>query len=113
MYRTGRQARLLMNDWIEIPPRTVGKLSEPSAITPAETGPVGGRTRTAGQEILRGIFAEMLGLESVGIHDDFFDLGGQSLLAARTVGRIRTVFGVQLNLSAVFRAPTVAKLDAY
>ncbi|MES1244348.1 MAG: non-ribosomal peptide synthase/polyketide synthase [Acidobacteriota bacterium] len=66
--------------------------------------------RTPDQELLAGIFAGLLGRERVGIHDDFFALGGHSLLATRVTARVSRVFGVDLPVSALFQAPTVAAL---
>ncbi len=54
------------------------------------------------------IWAELLHLERVGRHDNFFDLGGHSLLAIRLIGRIRATTGVEIALTSIFKASTVA-----
>ncbi|HYT33362.1 MAG TPA: amino acid adenylation domain-containing protein, partial [Thermoanaerobaculia bacterium] len=63
--------------------------------------------RTPVEELLAGIWCQVLGLERVGIFDDFFDLGGHSLLVTQVVARVRATFEAELPLRAVFERPTV------
>ncbi|XXF74928.1 amino acid adenylation domain-containing protein [Myxococcaceae bacterium GXIMD 01537] len=66
--------------------------------------------RTPHEEILAGIWSAVLGRESVGIHDDFFDLGGHSLKATQVIARAREAFGVELPVRALFERRTIALL---
>ncbi|HET9380237.1 MAG TPA: non-ribosomal peptide synthase/polyketide synthase [Streptomyces sp.] len=66
--------------------------------------------RTDDERALAAIWADVLGTGAVGVTDDFFDLGGDSILAARTLTRIRETMGARLSLRDVFTARTVAAL---
>src|SRR5262249_40430762 len=69
--------------------------------------------RTQSEEVVARIWAEVLGLERVGIHDQFFaELGGHSLLATQLISRVRDAFQVELPLRAIFEKPTVAGLTS-
>ena len=91
-----------------------GKVDRNALPTP-EGGSAPGRDhvapRTPTEEAVAGIWREVLGIESVGVTDDFFDLGGQSLLAVRLIRRIEARFDIDLSVRRVFEDPTVAGLS--
>ncbi len=90
-----------------------GKLNRRALPDPVLTRTVSGRTaRTGDEKILCDLFSELLGVRPVGIDEDFFALGGHSLAAARLVSRLRATTGVELDVRAVFEAPTVVALAA-
>jgi acyl-CoA synthetase (AMP-forming)/AMP-acid ligase II len=68
--------------------------------------------RTPIEELLAGFWTELLGTDGPSIHDDFFERGGESLLANQLVTRIRSALPVEVTLQDVFEAPTVARLAA-
>jgi amino acid adenylation domain-containing protein len=68
--------------------------------------------RTSEEKTVAGIWAEVLGLERVGLHDDFFTLGGNSLTGMALVNRLQQQFNQRISLADLFTAPTIAGLMA-
>ena len=66
--------------------------------------------RTAIESDLARIWADVFELEAVGVHDDFLDLGGESLCATRIISRVRNTFGVEVSILELLDAPTVARM---
>jgi acyl carrier protein len=101
------EARL--NQWV----RRIGLVYEPAAGPAVHPRPALG-TRyepptNAAERTIAGIWERVLGLE-VGIHDNFLELGGNSLIGTQMIGRLRQAFQVSIPLSLLFRAPTVAEM---
>jgi len=76
--------------------------------TRAARGTVAPRTDT--ERALAALWAELLNVPSVGANDDFFEMGGHSLLAIKVVSRVRDVFGVDFPLRNLFERSTVATM---
>jgi acyl carrier protein len=85
------------------------RLPIPDAVqTIAEDTYVAPRTET--ERVLAEIWARVLGLTKVGIHDNFFEIGGHSLVATQIVSQVRDEFEMELPLRALFETPTVEGL---
>ncbi|MEV8537230.1 amino acid adenylation domain-containing protein [Streptomyces sp. NPDC051211] len=86
-------------------------LPEPGADTAAAGGHRKGRTPQ--EEALCEVFAEVLGVERVGIDDNVFSLGCNSLKATRIIGRMRRTLGVEVSIRLLFQHPTIAELSGH
>jgi len=107
MYRTGDLVRWRVDGTLEF----VVRAEDPAPDGPAEgdgRGPASPR-----EEILCELFAQVLGVDRVGVADSFFDLGGHSLLAAVLMAKVTERFGVELPLKRFLSDPSVGAVDDY
>ncbi|TRV70621.1 hypothetical protein FKN01_32315, partial [Streptomyces sp. 130] len=93
------------------PLNSSGKTDRKALPEPEFGGATSTRPRTAAEETLCGVFAEVLGLDSVGVDESFFDLGGDSIVAIQLVARARAA-GLVFSARDVFRRRTVEALAA-
>jgi natural product biosynthesis luciferase-like monooxygenase protein len=101
--------------WLEKMPRTPNgkldrKLLASADGTKACSNEPPKQPRDIVEEVLAGIWAELLNADSVGVDRSFFHMGGHSLLAVRLLGLVREIFHVSVDLGAFFKNPTIAAL---
>lgn len=93
-----------------------GKIDRSTLPAPTALNTIGDQVyvapRTAVEKQMVSILAELLGMERVGVNDNFFLLGGHSLLGTQLIARVRDSFGIELPLRTVFDWPTAAELSA-
>jgi amino acid adenylation domain-containing protein len=81
-------------------------IAESSQVRPSSFAPPGNSI----EEALASIWGGLMRYDRIGIHDDFFELGGHSLMAIRVLARVRSRFGLELDVCDFFAAPTVANM---
>ena len=101
--------------WLDtLPLTTNGKVDRRALPTPDTTRPDLDEAfiapRNTIEEQLAHIWSEVLGVNEIGIHDNFFKLGGHSLSATQVIARIRSTFRVNLPVYLLFQEPTIARL---
>ncbi|MEV5650846.1 amino acid adenylation domain-containing protein [Nocardia sp. NPDC052254] len=95
-----------------IPLTPVGKLDRAALPEPRQIVVAAREPSTDGERLVAQVMAELIGADTVGADDNFFDIGGNSLLATQLVARLTAATGVRLQVRTVFAAPTVAELAA-
>jgi amino acid adenylation domain-containing protein len=109
---------LLPSAWMyldALPVGPNGKLDRRALPAPAGRtwGGHGGAPQTALESDIAAIWSEILGVSAVGVQDNFFDLGGDSIAAVRLTTRLQQLLDAGIMLAAVFEAPTIAALARY
>lgn len=98
----------------ELPKTPIGKVDRKSLPAPDQDRPDLAKAYVAPtnpvEQMIADLWAEILGVECVGIYDNFFDLGGHSLMATQIITRIKNIFQVDISLRQLFELPTVANL---
>ncbi|MEU2037101.1 amino acid adenylation domain-containing protein [Nocardia niwae] len=95
-----------------LPLNASGKLDRTALPEPVLEARAFRAARSPVEQVVAQVFADLLGAERVGIDDDFFVLGGNSLLATRTVARVNEALGSQISVRDLFEAPLVSALAA-
>src|SRR2546421_7638896 len=129
LYKTGDQARFLPDGQIAFMGRIDHQIKirgyriEPNDKVDRRALPVPDGTNTLHDEVvvephtpteerLVGIVAPLLGLQQISIDDNFFMLGGHSLLGTQVIAHVANAFGVDLSLRSLFSSPTIRQLSA-
>lgn len=102
--------------WVKLESLHNGADALPTRITAQHPRPMLAKAyvapQTALEQVLSGIWQEVLGITQVGLDDSFFELGGNSLIGLQVVSRVRNLFQIELPLRDLFETPTIAKLAA-
>jgi acyl carrier protein len=88
-----------------------GRLPEPLFMRDGKEGDYCA-PRSAVEEVIAGLWIELLGVEQVSIRDNFFDLGGHSLLGTQFIARLKDLLGVAMPIRRLFESPTIEGLAA-
>ena len=100
----------------KLPLTANGKVDRMSLPAPEDTNTLRDSAYTAPrtdmEKTVAGILERVLGLEHVDVEENFFSLGGHSLLGAQLVARLRDTFGIEMPLRVIFEAPSVAELSS-
>ncbi|WP_135451335.1 non-ribosomal peptide synthetase, partial [Mycobacterium sp. DL99] len=94
----------------EFPLTPSGKLDRKALPAPVFAATAFRAPQTPTEKIIAGVFAEVLGMDAVGVDDSFFDLGGDSMSAMRLIAAVNNALSADLSVRTVFEAPTVAQL---
>ena len=104
-------SRVVRLDALPLTPN--GKIDRRALPVPAADRPApDGLLLTPAEEMLAGVWSDLLGVERIGPDESFFALGGHSLLATRVMARVRAVFGVDLPVRVLFETPTARAVAA-
>jgi acyl carrier protein len=94
--------------------QALAELEEAQEARPAHPRPMLANAYVAPQSDaerqIAAVWEELLGIERIGVHDNFFDLGGNSLMAIRVISRLKKELGVDVSEVSIFEGPTVASL---
>ncbi|HAC15570.1 MAG TPA: hypothetical protein DCE78_06450 [Bacteroidetes bacterium] len=98
-----------ISQWVEKQPAAPETDEAPSHQRPIHLGNYTAPTSETEKQLVR-LWGKLLGMDGIGVHDSFFELGGNSLLLTQLVAMIRKTFQAELALSAMFEHPTIAEI---
>lgn len=96
--------------WVDPPAAVAATTTTTASIAPPAHAPAEPETggRDENQRLVAAVWEELLGVQGIALHESFFALGGQSLLATRVMSRLHEITGVELPVETIFAQPTIA-----